>query len=457
MRNELENIEKIEKYLRNELNSEDKVEFEEQLKTDSSLRKQVDSQKDAVNGIKRLGVKDSIQKAYKKYKIRKAGFRFGLGSVILLAIVSSFLWNSTPSSKLEKSTPKIAEVAEVETEFVVPKEYSATIDSYKINPRITTKLKIGSEGTVLHIPEMAFIDDKGKPITSMVTITFQEFKNSADMAFSQIPMNYTKGNIEYNFNSSGMFSIKGYSEGKEISINPKKPLYIDYALAKQNDNIDFYRLKDDSTNWDFIEEIDELENKVNSVAIVEVVPVTRQIGTAVKLDNANDVEIVNWHMGIEQDTIQEGGAFVDNGNRSQNTMLAPGMGAGHTYPPIIAGLNISSFGVYNCDQIYRLPNRVNINSTYEDEQGKKIEDVSLISLIDLNYNGAFSFDASSFTCDSRGDNVILLFTKSGELYLLEKGNFEKMKISNHGAYTFKMKNVSKTIKNTEDLKTYLNL
>jgi len=118
-------------------------------------------------------------------------------------------------------------------------------------------LKIGSEGTVLHVPKTAFVDEAGKTVTSTVTIEYQEFKDAADMAFSQIPMTYTEDGIEYNFNSSGMFYIKGYSNGEEVQINPSAPLHIDYALAKQNVDIDFYRLKNDSSNWDLVQEIAE--------------------------------------------------------------------------------------------------------------------------------------------------------------------------------------------------------
>lgn len=494
MRNELENIERIEKYLRNELGAEDKIAFEEQLKTDQSLQSQLKSQKEAVEGIERLGAKDSIQTAYKGYKLRKTGLNLGLGGLLILVVTAGIVWASTPSSTEKTAASKKIEKGpqQAPEEFKVPETFMADIESYVVDPTEATALKIGSEGTVLHIPESAFVDDKGAAVTSPVTITFQEYKDAADMAFSEIPMTYTEGAEEYNFNSSGMFSIKGYADGKEVAINPETPLSIDYTLAKQNPDIDFYKLKDDETNWDLVQEIDEQQVFEDSIVAIDVDPspingniVLRKnpiansseqltinpVSTSIvePMDPAfvegtwpesagNDPQMV-WNNGkdnfVAQNANQNGGARPDNGDRTTGTLMAPGAGAGHTYPPVIAALNIPSFGVYNCDQIYRVPNRVNINSIYVDEKGKAIEGAKMISLIDLKYNGAFSFDAENFTCDSKGDNVIMLFTYSRQLYVLEKGDFAKMKISNNGTYTFKMKNVTETLKSTRDLRIYL--
>ena len=81
----------------------------------------------------------------------------------------------------------------------------------------------------------------------------------------------------------------------------------------------------------------------------------------------------------------------------------------------------------------------------------------MLSLIDLEYNGAFSFSPNRFTCNAKGNNVILLFSTSDKLYLLDKGEFAKMKIEKSGDYTFTVKEVSNTIRNTADLAKHLGL
>jgi hypothetical protein len=250
------------------------------------------------------------------------------------------------------------------------------------------------------------------------------------MAFSNIPMIYNKDNQEYFFNSSGMFEIFGTASGKPIEIAKNKPLKIDFALAKKNPEISFFKLNDDKSNWQNIQDIEPIKN----VQVVE--------GLAI----FGEGDFVDGDLKIK-----------DGGNRQNATLLAEGADAGHTYPDIVKGLNVESFGVYNCDQIYRLPNRVEIIANYVDTDGKALNNLHVLSMIDLQYNGAFSFDPKKFICDAKGQNVLALFTKEGELYLLEKSEFAKMNIQKSGQYTFTMKNMTNEIKNTIDLANYLGI
>lgn len=131
--------------------------------------------------------------------------------------------------------------------------------------------------------------------------------------------------------------------------------------------------------------------------------------------------------------------------------------AGHSFAKIVTGLRANKLGVYNCDQIYRVKNRVNIQANYIETDGTPIKNGYLISMIDLNYNGAFSFSPSNFICSASGKNVIVLFSKEGDLYILDHGKFTNMNISESGKYTFMMKNMTDQLKTSEDLAKYLNL
>jgi hypothetical protein len=67
-------------------------------------------------------------------------------------------------------------------------------------------------------------------------------------------------------------------------------------------------------------------------------------------------------------------------------------GIAASFPDVVKGLNVSGFGIYNCDQIYRVKNRVQITVSSQDSEGTPINDLHSLSLIDLNLNGAFSFN-----------------------------------------------------------------
>ncbi|MFZ5551918.1 MAG: carboxypeptidase-like regulatory domain-containing protein [Bacteroidota bacterium] len=176
----------------------------------------------------------------------------------------------------------------------------------------------------------------------------------------------------------------------------------------------------------------------------------------------------------ENDTMMNGGAPVnvtvdfeggittnssirkDNGNRTTGAMI-PGSDPGHSYPNLVRGLQCETFGVFNCDQIYRVPDQLMVKASYVNEKGKKIEEGHILSMIDLKFNGAFSFDPSYFTCSKSGRNVLLLFTNDKKLYALTEEEYKKMNISKSGEYTFAMQDITKKVKDPDDLKNFLGL
>lgn len=347
--------------------------------------------------------------------------------------------------------------------FELPDGFKVGEEKRHVNPNRDTVIYFGNKGTKVFIPKGAFTDMSGNPVScDDVVITFKEFKNSADMAFSGLPMHYKHLGQEYNFSSSGMFEIYGHCNGQPVKIDRDKPLVVDYHLAYQNADIAFYRLREDSANWVCVQHIEK--NDVNQqpeeglASDIQVEPEFRledeRFNEGNILDGAWDGEWEGeWvEGGWDNDWVEE-----DNGDREAGTLLAEGADAGHTYPDIVKGLNVASFGVYNCDQMYKLPNRVQIAAKYFDQQGNEIRDCHVLSMIDLNYNGAFSFNPSAFTCDSKGDNVLLLFTKSETLYLLDKGEFAKKNITESGEQHFTMREVTNEIKNTDDLANYLGI
>ena len=288
--------------------------------------------------------------------------------------------------------------------FSIPSGFVPRIKTFEINCMADTVIQINGKGTQLHIPKYAFIDKDGYVILDKVNIQFQEYTNSAEIAFSKIPMVIQKNGEEYGFNSSGMFSIEGTFKGKEIGIAPTKQLSIDYFLAKKN-------------NWKEVQSI--------------------------KTKSDNLVAKVKRHGNKFGGVLPEGVNYCSK--------------AGHTYPSIIKGLNIKGFGVYNCDQMYRFLKKVFVHATYQDEKGRKIHSPKVLSLIDLKYNGAFSFDPIAFACDTEGEIVLMLFSKTGELYMMGKEDFKNMNITVDGSYNFVMKNVSNSINSSHDLANYLEL
>ena len=340
----------------------------------------------------------------------------------------------------------------VNNKFDVPESFLVKTELITVDSKKESTVKVGERGTVMHVPKDAFVDKNGKLVESKVELAFSEYTNSAEIAFSGIAMNYTKNGEKTCFNSSGMFSITGKSEGQDVSIAKDKSLSFDYAITKQNENIDFYQLNSDSSDWELVSEIDELakqkvaipaQEKMNvSVGNQELFDGEFQVAKEKMIFAQGQVNVVEWN---------------DDGNRTVATLLAEGADAGHTYPSIVKGLNTKSFGVYNCDQVYRIKNKVNIVARYFDEGGNEIKNGKVLSMIDLEYNGAFSYSPKNFTCNAKGNNVLLLFTKNNEMFMLGKGEFQSMEIEENGTYNFKMTNVTDKITSSAALSNYLGL
>ena len=379
-------------------------------------------------------------------------------------IKTSYLGENKPVASNETDQGKLknrrVEVKILEQELAVPTEFKVSFKKFSVVPGRDTALRLDKKGTVLHVPGNCFTNDKGEPIKEKVTLHYREFTNAAEIAFSAIPMNYKNSEGQFQFNSAGMFELNASAKSGPVKMAKDKRLKIDYALAKKTEDIDFYRLNENKTNWQKVQPISSRK------------PEPAQQGPA--RQSRSDEPVVTFEFPFkvvkltdEAQIITEFGKVKPNqatqpainfDDRRTASLLGDGCGdPGHTYPDVVKGLNMESFGVYNCDQVYRLANRVNIQAKYETEKGEPIADPYVLSLIDLKYNGAFSFHPSGFSCDAKADNVLALFTKSGRLYVLDKTAFAQMQLENGNVYTFKMKDMSGEIKSSADLAKFLGL
>lgn len=459
----------------------------------------------------------------------------------------------------------------------IPSGLMVQPQEFVVNPLADTMILLGNKGSKIHIPKNSFRFMNGDIVKSPVIIKVKDYRNAADMAFSEIPMVYkNKSGEEFNFNSAGMFDISGLTlTGEEIAIAPTKSLKVDYRLVHKNNGIDFYKLSKKTKEWSKIQKIERIPKKVKTpdkandlnfslslardvncnlwykgVGKDSVVPLEKVVAEKYKVpaslkkfldenpqqtisvlftldtisgaieniraDKRNqtkkyDNDLVNlvkelpvcqfskskkksispfkevYQLKLHKDvwaerlvsrtddgelvnrallhllgSDREGNRIYDKqvvmaGRVDNRVQYASYFEGGHTYPDIVQNLNVSSFGVYNCDQIYRIQNRVDISALYHDEKGKVIEDLKVLSMVDLAVNGAFSFNPYHFSCNSLGENVLLLFTKDNRFYLLSKENFKKASVSKSGEYTFKMKDVTDLITNSNELANYLGI
>jgi hypothetical protein len=345
---------------------------------------------------------------------------------------------------------------------------------YVINATTENTLSYSS-GTKIHIPANAMVDKNGKTITGNVQIEYTEFRNQADIALSGIPMTFESNGLNYNFTSKGMYEIRGYQNNEELFL--KKPITVDFNCTSSTENTSFFVLDEKKGEWKEIHPIENVKiidnksvNKQVKVAAAQLNPnvewatinaeinnKTKALGksitttpfdentsicemdknawkTYIQLKESNELEMFNIkpYEKLERsikiskvDATKFVNMILFNGDIVQGfsespfngTLLAEGANAGHSYPNLVKGLNSKSFGVYNCDQIYRVGNPTTISPSYVDKNGVEIKDLEVACVMDLTYNGSFSFDPKYITLNKDGKNAILLFTKDKSVYI----------------------------------------
>jgi hypothetical protein len=367
-------------------------------------------------------------------------------------------------------------------------------------------------GSKIHVPAEAVIHKDGEPVTGIYTLKYKEFRNPAEIAVSGIPMIYDNTENQDQFNSVGMYELRAVQNGKELKL--KKPLKVDFNCTSKAADVGFFALDDETGQWtkkgevnfDKNEEAQENENarfisvinKENNI-FYDITP--QKDRATFRLDKRtfkavndlmmksvntwkNDTLAINdekqritvpntlkddleqlisrvWMDKFFVRIVPAANLFnpIGGANGGGNaTLLAEGADQGHTYPNLVKGLNSGKFGVYNCDQIYRVKNNQNIVPKYITQAGKKIVLKGAVAcLIDLAINGSFSFIPSSVTLNPRKRNALLLFTKNKKVFFIQPKHFKEALSKNKRKPTLQMQDMTLKLKTSDDLSELLGL
>ena len=98
---------------------------------------------------------------------------------------------------------------------------------------------------------------------------------------------------------------------------------------------------------------------------------------------------------------------------------------------VVKQLHISSLGVYNCDQIRRLENPVEVIASYNDEKESPINPV-FIYVVDsrlngiLRYDGHYGYSPYRFAFSPTAKTVLLAFDTKGDAYIYTANQFKSL-------------------------------
>lgn len=107
-------------------------------------------------------------------------------------------------------------------------------------------------GSLITIPDNAFVDIKGKPIVGKVDIKYREFHDPADFFVSGIPMTYDSARIQYHFESAGMLEILAFQNDKPVFVNPAKKIIVEMVSQQADDKYNIYQYDSLKGNWKYV-------------------------------------------------------------------------------------------------------------------------------------------------------------------------------------------------------------
>lgn len=250
MRNELNTIEQIERYLRHEMTAEEKLQFEKEINSNPALKKSVEQQRQLIEGLKTISLKNKAKKAHKKYTIGKKLWRYGgagLGIIAIIAgsyFISTRLSSSDSDSSQAYTLPELNENGEklwADADKYLPYQFF-TIDGSK-----DTVLQT-EDGIVMAIPAGAFLDESGNPVKGEINFEVKEAINSNDIM--KAGLNTRSG--DQLLETGGMFYMNARKDGKSLKIDPSKGIYTEVPTDDVKPGMQLYegkRMADGTIDW----------------------------------------------------------------------------------------------------------------------------------------------------------------------------------------------------------------
>jgi hypothetical protein len=119
-------------------------------------------------------------------------------------------------------------------------------------------------GTIIDIPQDAFIDADGKAVTGPITLSYREFKTPIDILLSGIPMTYDSGGVINQFQSAGMFELYASQNNKELNLKPGKTIEMKFVSTDTSNTYNFYQYSEKDSNWVYKSNADKTQNLVSN-------------------------------------------------------------------------------------------------------------------------------------------------------------------------------------------------
>lgn len=252
MRNELELIERIEKYLRDELSYPERVLFEKELKASREMQAALAQQQMLVSALSRLALKAAASQAHAGLRASRRLVRFGIGGAALVsAVVALVLFTRSGRDNHAASINEHAAQI-IETGDTLPVHSNAPdrflpAQVFSINASKGNVIETDG-GIVFAIPAGAIVDSNGKAVSGEVGVVVREALDP----MSIIQAGLSTMSDDKLLETGGMFYISASKGDQALEIDPKKQILAQVPANERRSDMmlfDGQRMPDGSINW----------------------------------------------------------------------------------------------------------------------------------------------------------------------------------------------------------------
>ncbi|MDO6432988.1 hypothetical protein Q4E93_20435 [Flavitalea sp. BT771] len=262
MRKELELIEKIEAYLQGRLSPAETQTFEEQIAGDPALQAEVELQRQLMTGIDRAGLKEEVLTAKKRYTIRQRILKWGLGGLIVAAVIAALLYykhipifhNATqPDPSGTQQVPNLPILRPADSAAIVSAYVDAhgkkdsMLQPFFLNVSRDTVIET-KKGIVLSIPANTFLDEDDRAVTGRVLLVLKEALDPASIMTAGLS---TRSGAQP-LSTGGMFFVDARQGYHVLHMDTTRPIVVQVPASGDQRDMRLYkgrRLPDSTIDW----------------------------------------------------------------------------------------------------------------------------------------------------------------------------------------------------------------
>lgn len=237
MRTQLENIERAEQYLNNEMTAPERQAFETELTTDATLRDTLAQ----VRALRSAVIRKELRSRIESHAGGGNNWGKGIGlGLLLLLLLGGMAWyffsptetavvvvEETPLSASDSIDP--AQWAEATFELGGHKLWAKPyIQRFGFASSEGATIE-GKDGILVIVPSNAFVDSSGKVVNGKVEFKLVEALGIEQMVLYRLKTMSNGSMLE----SGGMFYIEAQVDSTPVQINPARPLYIEIPTLEK--------------------------------------------------------------------------------------------------------------------------------------------------------------------------------------------------------------------------------